>query len=61
MEPKDAPPLNQDIISDHSGNDILADQDLRDAIPDADKQFNILPPGCDPNALNPRNYTYIPS
>ena len=62
IEPSEVPPMNEDII-------------LQDEKPDLDEPGivtaetvnqkatceNVLPHGCDPDELNPKNYAFLPS
>ena len=64
LEADDVPPMNEDISS---HNDAIADEPIITSGGDFD-EINArlacnaaLPPGCDPDELNPKNYAFLPS
>lgn len=58
------PPMNEDISSQ---DDAIADEPFitsggeLDDVRDRMAHMAALPPGCDPDELNPKNYAFIPS
>ena len=53
--------MNQDIVSDHSGNEIMQSKDELKDVQMVDDTYAAVPPGCQPTELNPKSYTYLPS
>ena len=53
--------MNQDIVSDHSGNEIMQSKDELKDVQMVDDTYAAVPPGCHPTELNPKSYTYLPS
>ena len=64
LEADDVPPMNEDISS---HNDAIADEPFitsgaeLDEVKDKLACNAALPPGCDPDELNPKNYAFLPS
>lgn len=53
--------INQDLVSNHSGNVIMASKEDLLGVNDVDPMTEQAAHGCDPRELDPRNYAFIPS
>ena len=66
IEANEVPPMNEEISSQEDNNAAIADEPVVDSgevdMLNEKKSSNaVLPPGCPPDELNPRNYAYLPS
>ena len=63
IEANEVPPMNADIISqDDNENDEPMIESADFSVAKERLACNVvLPPGCDPEELNPRNYAFLPS
>jgi len=65
IEADEVPPMNEEIDSDVE-NALVGGDNLLDSAGDFDQRGNqacnnVVPDGCDPEELNPRNYAFLPS